>query len=268
MGRFRPLHKARLVAQEGVRFRDAPRDVVRFVLFDPELHSYTYDLANQGDLIELAAAVTGTNPDMSETYLREAEADRELGELLSRRTRWRIDAKRRMPLGNRLLWYVLTRHAKPELVVETGIFNGLGSLVVLRALERNAEEGVDGRLLSIDIDPTTGWLVPRRLSARWERVTGDILSELPRVLEGRRVDMWIHDSVHTAEFQELEFRLALDHMQDRLLILDESGDGVGVLRAIAAERGTDWRLFVPRPLRHFYRHPGTAVAWFRPGGAA
>ncbi|MEA2366282.1 MAG: hypothetical protein QOI32_1794 [Thermoleophilaceae bacterium] len=270
MGRFRPFLKAHMVRVEGARFRDDPLAVTRFVLFDPETHSYTYDLGNVDELLEFVTALTGVERTELEVYLREVDSDPELGKRLRQRTRWRIDAKRRMPLGNRLLWYLLVRHAKPGLVVETGILKGLGSLVVLRALERNAAEGVDGRLMSIDIDPRAGWVVAPQLAGRWERLTGDILTELPAALEGRQVDMLIHDSVHTERFQSLEFGLALERMGERLFVVDESGPEIGVLRSLAEERQGEWRLFVPRPLRHFYRPWGTAVARFGPrsGGAA
>lgn len=269
-GRFRPFLKAHMVRLEGARFRDDPLAVTRFVLFDPETHSYTYDLGNTHELAEFVSCLTGADRAELEGYLLEVDSDLELGGRLRQRTRGRIDAKWRMPLGNRLLWYLLVRHLKPGLVVETGILNGLGSLVVLRALERNAAEGVDGRLLSIDIDPRAGWVVAPHLAGRWERLTGDILTELAPALDGRRVNMLIHDSVHSERFQKLEFGLALEGMGERLFIVDESGPGVGVLRSLAEEREGEWRLFVPRPRRHFYRPTGTAVARFGPrsGSAA
>ena len=125
--------------------------------------------------------------------------------------RWRIDCKRDMPLGNRLLWYALVRAVKPRLTVETGIYQGLGSLMLLRALARNAEEGVEGHLISIDFDPGSGWLVPERLRDRWTPLFGDIEADLEPALADRDIDLFIHESDHNERLQRFEFGTALAH---------------------------------------------------------
>jgi hypothetical protein len=79
-------------------------------------------------------------------------------------------------------WYAVVRALKPQLIVETGIKQGLGSLVLLAALERNAGEGGSGRLISFDIDPFSGWVVPQRLRARCGRLANhrrELRSGLP-----------------------------------------------------------------------------------------
>lgn len=260
LGRFRFLLKARRVREEGARFRDHPFVVARFVLLDPETHSYSYRLGNVDELVAFVARLQRSDEPTVRAHLAEVGRDPELGARLRRRTLLRVDAKWRLPLGNRLLWYLLARGARPGLVVETGIFDGLGSLVLLRALERNAQEGHPGRLLSIDIDPGAGWLVPERLRDGWERVIGDIRSDLEPALAGRRVGLWAHDSVHSEEFQRLEFELAVRHAADPLYVVDESGVQLPTLRELCAQHGGEHELFVPRPRGHFYRPAGTGVA--------
>ena len=260
MGRFRFLLKARQVRLEGARFRDDPVNVARFVLFDPETHSYSYELRNREELVDFCASLLGIERSVAAAYVEEALTDPELTTELTRRVRWRIDYKREMPLGNRLLWYVVARAAQPRLVVETGIFDGLGSLMLLRALERNADDGVDGRLVSIDLEPESGWIVPDRLRARWEPVFGDIFTDLEPALRGREVDMLIHDSVHEEDFQRFEFGLALENAGDPLYLVDCSGEMLPVLRELSDERGGRRDYFLERPARHFYKPPGTTVA--------
>jgi hypothetical protein len=262
LGRFRVLLKVRRVREEGARLRDDPLAIAKFVLLDPETHSYSYELANKDELAEFSASLLGIEPSMAAAYIAEVDEDPELGSRLRRRTRWRIDAKWRLPLGNRLLWYVIARAAKPQLAVEAGVFDGLDSLMLLRALERNASEGVDGRLLSIDLDPDAGWLVPERLRSRWEFVRGDILEDLEPALADRAVDLFIHDSVHTERFQRFEFELALRHAAPRLHVVDSSGLALPVLRELCSERGGRHAYFLERPARHFYRPDGTSVGVF------
>jgi Methyltransferase domain len=266
LGRFRFLLKARRVREEGARMREHPVAITKFVLLDPETHSYSYELGNRGELVEFCASLLGIQRSEAAAYLAETDSDPELGTRLRRRTVVRIDAKWRLPLGNRLLWYVVARAVKPRLTVETGIFDGLGSLMLLRALERNAAEGVDGRLLSIDLDPASGWIVPDRLRGRWEPVFGDIFTDLEPALADRDVDLLIHDSVHDERFQRFEFGLALAHGDGTLHVVDCSGLTLPVLRELCAERDGRHAYFLERPARHFYKPEGTAVAVFERGG--
>lgn len=266
LGRFRFLLKARRVREEGAKMREHPLAIAKYVLLDPETHSYSYELGNREELVEFCASLLGIQRSEAAAYLAETDSDPELGPRLRRRTAVRIDAKWRMPLGNRLLWYVIARAAKPRWTVEAGIFDGLGSLMLLRALERNAAEGVDGRLLSIDLDPDSGWIVPRRLRGRWEPVFGDILTDLEPAVGGRDVDLLIHDSVHDARFQRFEFGLALANGAGPLYLVDCSGLTLPVLRELCAEHGGRHAYFLERPARHFYEPAGTSVAVFERGG--
>ena len=100
-------------------------------------------------------------------------------------------AKRRLPLANRLLLYVAARIHQPNLIVETGIHDGLGSLVLLRALERN---GRGGLLISFDRAPDAGWLVDDRLARNWRRVIGPVETELEPALSDLEVGMSVHDT--------------------------------------------------------------------------
>ena len=263
LGRFRFLLKVRQVRGEGVRFREDPVNVLRFVLFDPETHSYSYELGNVDELCEFVSRCTGVPGFQVSGYVDEALTDPDLTSELHRRLRWRLDCKRNMPLGNRLLWYALVRAVKPKLTVETGIYHGLGSLMLLRALERNADEGVDGHLISIDFDDESGWIVPVEMRERWTPIFGDIESDLEPALEGRDVDLFIHESDHNERLQRFEFGLALDHAADDLHVIDSSGLDLPVLRELCAAQGGEHRVFQERPRKHFYRPPGTAVAVFR-----
>lgn len=55
------------------------------------------------------------------------------------------------PVGGRL--------AKPSRVIEAGIHDGIGSLVLLAALERTRGECAPGELVSTDVDDTAGRIV-------------------------------------------------------------------------------------------------------------
>ena len=100
----------------------------------------------------------------------------------------------------RAIWY-LTRHLRPENVVETGVAHGITSRFILEGLERNGR----GHLWSIDRPPMErewraqiGIAVDTRSQHRWSYVTGASRRRLPGVLSRLgRIDLFVHDSLHS-----------------------------------------------------------------------
>jgi Methyltransferase domain len=105
--------------------------------------------------------------------------------------------------------WCLVAHMRPATVVETGVAHGLTSRVILEGLNRNRS----GRLWSVDlpaVDPALhheiGAAVPADLRSRWTYVEGTSRSRLPGLVRRlRRVDLFVHDSLHTA--RNLRFEL-------------------------------------------------------------
>ena len=178
LSRLRWLEKARIVRSYGVSFRAHPLLVARYVLWDPDVGDFSYELDNEGELVECLASALGLDPATIAGYLAEVRAEPALTRELAARVRWRADMKRRVGLGHRVAWYAVARAVKPRLVVETGIKHGLGALVLLVALQRNAREGSEGRLVSFDVDPFSGWVVPDRLRYNWEPVIASTFDAL------------------------------------------------------------------------------------------
>lgn len=124
--------------------------------------------------------------------------------------------------------YALVRALQPEMVVETGVANGVSTSYVLLAMEKNGR----GHLHSIDIgDPASvppglapGWAVPERLRGRWTMHLGDTRKLLPPLLERLgTLDLFIHDSLHTYEHMMFEFECAWPHIRPGgFLIADDA----------------------------------------------
>jgi predicted O-methyltransferase YrrM len=260
LNRLRWVTKLRLLHHDGVRLRDDLGRNLRFVLWDPEVESFSYELDNTGELAGFVADLLGEPRERIAGYIAEVAADPELNEELTRRTRWRFDVKSPLPVGNRLLWYALTRATKPRLIVETGVYQGLGSLTLLRALDRNAAEGHDGELIGIDADPRAGVVVPERLAGRWRKVVGFTSDVLEREVAGREVDMLIQDTPHTYDNASFEYGVAVAHAGPLLVLIDSGGGVTPALRDSCAGRDARIGKFQERPRDHFYTPAGTQVA--------
>ena len=112
----------------------------------------------------------------------------------------------------RALWCTVL-HTRPATVVETGVARGITSRIVLEAMERNGT----GHLWSVDLphpfEPAlrsqTGIAVPEDRRSRWSYVEGSSRRRLPGLLrELGRVDIFVHDSLHTARNTRFEMERA------------------------------------------------------------
>jgi predicted O-methyltransferase YrrM len=129
------------------------------------------------------------------------------------------------------LLYLSVRAVRPQTIAETGPFNGASSAFLLRALEDNGR----GRLLSFDIAAPVdalgvaippgcepGWLVPASLRARFELVLGDTRRTLAARLEAAAaIDLFVHDSLHTARQMLFEYRVAWRRLRRGGLLLSD-----------------------------------------------
>lgn len=120
--------------------------------------------------------------------------------------------------------YLVVRYLKPSTVVETGVAAGKSSAFILKALEMNDA----GRLFSFDKIPTGGvaadgsktslanevsaFLVDNSLRNRWILTYGDSVASIKLLapILNEKVDIFIHDSLHTYEHTKLEYETLLD----------------------------------------------------------
>jgi hypothetical protein len=101
-----------------------------------------------------------------------------------------------------LLQYMAIRAFQPEIVVETGVANGVSAAYILLALQKNER----GALYSVGLDDPQylpvgkplGWVVPEALRSRWNLLIGNSRGLLPSLLAKLgMIDVFIHDSLHT-----------------------------------------------------------------------
>jgi Methyltransferase domain len=225
---------------------------LRYVLVDPEPHNLTYELANEEELAVWVAAVGAIERERAEALIGEARADHVLAARVRGATaRRRLWSKRSPPFGRRLAWYALARLKRPALVIETGVHDGLGALILLRALERNAQEGAPGRLVSFDINPAAGWIVGSH--AAWELRTQPALEGLPAVLrDGPEIGLFIHDSLHTYENERGELELAAAALASDGVLVSDNAHGSPALIHVCTKLGMQYFGFHERPADHFY----------------
>jgi hypothetical protein len=148
------------------------------------------------------------------------------------------------------------------LIVETGVHDGLGSAVLLSALARNFAEGYPGKLISFDIREDIGWLIDERLRGPFELVIGDTRALLPRVLEQREVEMFIHDSDHSHEHETFEFETIARFTRPGAILISDNAHAGTAFAEFCDRRGIRHYFFRERPHRHFYPGAGIGLATY------
>jgi hypothetical protein len=118
--------------------------------------------------------------------------------------------------------YSWIRVNKPKLVFETGVAAGKSSWMILDALKRNGS----GKLTSVDITKNVGGLVPDDLKDNWDLLVmpkfrrKDHFVEL--VKENYSLNIFLHDSDHSLEWQEFELQSILKYARNfDLIIVDD-----------------------------------------------
>lgn len=253
------LDKRRIVKSYG-GIRRTPTQALRYLMFDRELDNFTYPIANTAALADFIADAFATDPITVRRYIDELAGDAELAREIGARLAARRDRNRSMPFGRRLGWYAIARLRRPELIVETGVHDGLGSTALLRALQRNDAEASPGTLLSIDRRPAAGWLIPDELRPRHHLVVGDALVEIPRLTAGRRVDMFIHDSDHRYEHETAEFETVVDQAGPGAILLSDNAHASTAFADFCARRSLPFRFWKEIPRGHFYPGAGIGLA--------
>jgi hypothetical protein len=256
--RFRWLYKARAVRRHGAKVSGN----LPFVLLDPEPDNFTYAIANEAELAPWAAAVSQCDPRLAERLLVEPASDAVLQRRLRTATSGRWLWTKPLPVfGKRLGWYVLARVIRPSVIIEVGVHDGLGSLLLLRALQRNLDEGHPGRLVSFDVNPAAGWLVGS--DPLWELRIEASSEGLKGVLERHgEVGMFIYDGSHAYQEERQDLELAAASLAADGLLLSDDAQVTHALADLCRERGLAYFEFQEVPVAHFY--PGAVLGAGRP----
>lgn len=232
---------------------------VDWLMHDRETTNFTYDLdsLNQDQLCWFISCVTGAPIGQVRAWIRELEDDARLADHLIRRLssnpRRRICATE-PHWARRSGWYAIVRAVQPDHVVETGTHLGLGSCVIAAALLRNGH----GRLTTVDVDAEAGYLIGQPWASVIDRRTGSSIDVLG-TLSG--VDMFLHDSLHTYDYETKELAAIEPHLRSDAIILSDNAHQSSALSDWAERGGRHYLFFKEQPRDHWWPGDGIGAAW-------
>ncbi len=232
---------------------------VGWLVHSRETTNYTYDLdaLNRDQLCWFVSAVTGAEVGQVRAWMQELERDQELIDQLTKRLS--TNPLRRIcatepHLARRSGWYALVRALQPDVVVETGTHLGLGSCVIAAALLRNGH----GRLTTIDIDPEAGYLIAEPWANVIDRRIG---SSVDLLVTMRDVNIFLHDSLHTYDYEAREFAAVEPNLRPDAIVLSDNAHDSRALSDWAERAGRHYLFFKEHPLNHWWPGDGIGAAW-------
>ncbi len=258
---LRVLRRAK-VATSYFNFRY--RQIWRWLWTSNEDSNFTYSLT-RGNLLELCQCVSVvTKKPLAdlERYLSEVLDNSELKSHVAELTQaspQKDFADSGAEFGRRLGWYLFVRAIKPKVVVETGIDKGLGSLLLSYALLRNREEGATGEYFGTDINPNAGYLLRGKYAEIGKILYGDSIDSLSAL--NRKIDLFINDSEHSAEYEYAEYQIVKDKLSDFAVILGDNAHVTDKLSAFAKETNRSFLFFREVPENHWYPGGGIGIAF-------
>jgi hypothetical protein len=240
----------------------------RWLLRSRELANFTYALTplNREYLAVTLSQVTGTDVPTLRRYMAELDSDSGLREHIrcataASRERFLADTDR-IEFGHRLGWYVVVRALKPGVVVETGVDKGLGSCVLCAALLRNGGEGRAVRYYGTDINPAAGYLLQRPCAAVGKILYGDSIESLQN--SGERIDVFVNDSDHSAEYEAHEYDTVAPMLSARAVVLGDNSHATDSLLKFASRTGRKFLFFREEPADYWYPGAGIGMAFGSP----
>jgi len=150
--------------------------------------------------------------------------------------------------GHYPLLYFLTRHLRPQTVVETGVSAGWSSQAILTALAKNG----DGRLFSSDFpyfrlkDPEryVGCVVDDHLKDRWRLLIDGDKNNLPLIArQTESIDLFHYDSDKTFSGREFAWRCVKERLSPRAVVLFDDIQDNFHFRDLVASCGWPYRVF-------------------------
>lgn len=256
-----PVYRAKIMAGYVV-----PRcaNAIGWIFRSRETTNFTYDLTeqNKGYLSDTLSVVTGIPREEIHGYLREIEENQALRDYVSQATAnsglaYKADSEVRF--HKRIGWYAMVRALKPEVVVETGVDKGLGSVVLCSALLRNRQEGHEGHYYGTDLNPKAGYLLQETYAEVGEILYGDSVESL-RNLKGT-IDMFINDSDHSADYETLEYETVAGKLSPGAVILGDNSHATDRLMKFSHVTGRRFLFWREDPLNHWYPGGGIGFSW-------
>jgi predicted O-methyltransferase YrrM len=242
---------------------------IRWYFKSREYTNFTYEIspASTKYLGALLANVFRVPLEDVERYFSEVLNDAELAAFLERQVQGspeRYFADVPIRYGRRIGWYAMVRLLRPQVVVESGIDRGVGTCVLASAMLRNRREGSSGTVVAMDVSPRAGAFLAPPYSDVVRVQRGDSLPLLEAL--GQDVDLFIHDSDHSAVHERAEYEIVRPRLSKGGILVTDNAELTDTLFEFARAQGMEFWHWREEALHSVHAGGGIGLATFPRGG--
>ena len=240
-------------------------EIFKWAINSNEDTNYTYKLTkkNHLELIKIFEVIfEDSNFTQIKSYIEELEQDQEIRSHIresTNKSELNSFADFKIEFSRRLGWYICVRLLKPKILVETGVDKGLGSLILIKAIIKNNEEGFSGYYYGTDINPKAGYLLSGDYNNYGKIIYGDSIETLNKI--SSEIDLFINDSDHSAEYEYKEYLAIKNKLSKKAIILGDNSHSTDKLIQFSIENNRSFLLFREEPSNHWYPGAGIGISY-------
>jgi hypothetical protein len=239
--------------------------ILKWLFSSNEDTNYTYGLTkkNIDELNKILEIVFPEVPFLKiKSYLNEIINDEELKVYISKKisnSKFKNVSDKQIYFSRRIGWYAFVRIIKPKIIVETGVDKGMGSVVLVRALQMNEKENFSGRYFGTDINPEAGFLFDDEFRQYGEILYGDSIKTLENF--SHKIDLFINDSDHSKVYEYNEYLAIKNKLSENGIILGDNSNSTDSLLNFSVVENRSFILFRENPLNHWYPGAGIGISY-------
>ena len=234
---------------------------LKWLLFGKEISNFTYEIKNHNEIVDLVKAITNIKYNDLNNIIEELNPDNdEFKKNIS--SEYYKDFSNKNIFGRRMVWYLLVRTIKPEIVIESGVDKALGSSLLIYALYKNSLEFKhESEYIGIDIKKNKKTYFDPNSTAykNFKFYEKDTLSFL-ETLNIKKKILYISDAEHTYDFEKKEYNLIKEKMSDGSVIISDNNSGA--LSDFSRKNNRNILFFKEEPKDTWYTGATTGVSYF------
>lgn len=231
------------------------KDSINYIINSEEKSNFSYRLTglNKEQLAGFVSTIVEMPIEEAEGYINEIENDEELREHI-RNNASKSDLKD-PKFARRIGWYAFVRASEPQVVIESGVKDGLGTCVIASALRKNNS----GIVIGIDSKQSSGILFSKPYSEFGEIRINNSVDELEEFEE--KIDVFIHDSKHTKDYIKDELKAIESNINSDSLLISDASHHSDAFYNYSKENDRKYLFFKEETDSHWFPGAGIGVSF-------
>lgn len=234
---------------------------LKWVFSGNEISNFTYEIKNYKEILDIVKVITNINHNELEKILKEIDPkNKEFRDFFSKY--YFEDFSNKIFFGRRIVWYLLVRTLKPEIVIESGVARGLGSGLLIYALYKNKLDfGTENQFIGIDLlkIKNSYFNFKNQKFLNYNFYYKDTLLFLKEFNEKKKI-IYISDAEHNYDFEKREYELIINKMSNGSIIISDNNSGS--LSDFSKKNNKNILYFKEDPINTWYSGATTSISYF------